>query len=155
MYINVLRFIFEVFLTLVAIISSNQCLSLIAGFCRSVTALKDVIKFFIVDSITAYGSLQQQSLISEMYDYISELRYQTGVKFVDSLYNEKKNKLLSKYIIFLCFVIFLYHHLKIIYIRSILDDFILFYIYFMYLLSNLFLNIVFALTEQVKPQAER
>lgn len=38
-------------LTFVAIINSTQCLSLMAGFCRSVTARREVIKFLIVASI--------------------------------------------------------------------------------------------------------
>lgn len=47
--------------TFVAIISSSQCLSFIAGFCKSVTARSEVIKFFITASIAGYNSLQKSN----------------------------------------------------------------------------------------------
>ena len=63
--------------TLVAFISSSQCRSRIAGFCKSLTALKDVSMFFTVRSSAAYASQERislfkpaQVLIEQEYGYL-------------------------------------------------------------------------------------
>lgn len=58
-------------ITLVAIINSIQCLSLIDGFCKSVTARNDVIRFLIVPSIDVYGSLNKYCKYNTIKNYIN------------------------------------------------------------------------------------